>query len=79
MNWSRLLPHPIGYTKPRRGTIETLHDARTYMLALKGGRERRQHWQYATRLLMEAADGGGVEAAAAQIELALVIDGALAL
>ena len=56
-----------------------MHEARTYMLALKGGRERRQHWQHAAALLMAAADGGDVEAVASQIELALVMDGALAL
>ena len=79
MNWSRKLPRPIGYTKPKRGTMTTLRDAGAYMLALKGGRALRQHWQRAAALLMEAADGGDMEALAAQIALALIMDGALAL
>jgi hypothetical protein len=49
------------------------------MLALKGGRERRRYWQHAAALLMEAANGGDMEALASQIELALIKDGALAL
>jgi hypothetical protein len=63
--------------QPKRGTIITLHDTHIYMLALKGGRERREHWQRAAALLMEAADCGDLEAAARQIELALIMDGAL--
>jgi hypothetical protein len=60
--------------------IATLYEARAYLLAIKGGRERREYWQHAAALLMEAADGGdGLEALAAQIELALIMDGALAL
>jgi hypothetical protein len=35
LNWSRRLPRPIGYTKPKRGTIATLRDARAYMLAIR--------------------------------------------
>jgi hypothetical protein len=79
MNWRRRLPRPIGYTKPKRGTIVTLHDARAYMLAINSGRERREYWQRAASLLMESAEGGDPEAPASQIELALIIDGALAL
>ena len=45
----------------------------------QGGRERREHWQQAAWLLMEAAESGDLEGLAAQIELVLVIDGALAL
>jgi hypothetical protein len=78
MNWQRRL-HPIGYTKPQRGTMMTLRDARACTLAIKGGRERREHWQHAAWLLMEAAESGDLEGLAAQIELALVMDGALAL
>jgi hypothetical protein len=79
MDWSRRLPRSIGYTKPNRGTIVTLHDARAYMLAIKGGRERREYWQRVAALLMEAAKGGDLEALASQIERALIMDGALAL
>jgi hypothetical protein len=52
VNWSRRLPRAIGHTKPKRGTITTLHDARTYMLAIRDGLERREYWQSAAALLM---------------------------
>jgi hypothetical protein len=77
VNWSCRLPRRIGYTKPKRGTIVTLHDARAYMLAINSGRERREYWQRAASLLMEAEEGGDLEALASQIERALLMDGAL--
>jgi hypothetical protein len=77
VNWQRRLPRTIGYTKPTRGTIVTLH-AREYMLAIDGGREKREYWQRAAELLMAAADRGDLDALALQIEMALMMDGALA-
>ena len=47
------------------------------MLDLRGGREKREYWQHAVRALMEAADGGNVEQATRQLEMALMMDGAL--
>ncbi len=75
MPWSRKLAHPVRQAEPR--TLNTLTDARPYMLSLKHGRERREYWQHAAKLLLEAAEGGSVEVATKQIMLALLIDGTL--
>ena len=71
--------HPIGIAKPKPRTLNTLADARRYMLALKEGRERRDYWQSAAKLLLEAAEGGSAEGVTKQITLALLIDGTLSL
>jgi len=59
------------------GALKTLADAGRYVLAIDDGREERNHWQSAARKLMEAAEGGNVEAATIQIELALLKEGRL--
>jgi hypothetical protein len=58
------------------GTLRTVLDARTYMLALSQDREHRAQWQRACELLLAEAD---VEAFSRQIELALFYDAKLAL
>ena len=67
MSWSRKLAHPVGIAKPKPRTLNTLADARRYMLALKDGRERREYWQHTAKLLLEAAEGGSAEAVTKQI------------
>ena len=74
---SRRLAHPIGVAKPKPRTLNTLADARDYMLAIKGGRECREYWQHAAKLLIDASKGGSVEAVADQLIMALVLDGTL--
>jgi hypothetical protein len=50
------------------GTLRTVLDARTYMLALSKNRERRAQWQRAAELLLGEAD---VATLSKQVELAL--------
>ena len=47
------------------------------MLAIKDGRQERNHWQSAAQKLMAAAEGGSIEAATMQMELALLKEGRL--
>ena len=75
--WQRKLSRPVGHIKPKRGELITLADARSYILGLKGGRGGREYWQGTIKLLLEAADGGDIEQATRQLELALLMDGAL--
>jgi len=56
------------------GTLRTVLDARTYMLALSKDRERRAQWQRAAELLLAEAD---VADLSRQIELALFYDAKL--
>jgi hypothetical protein len=58
------------------GTLRTVLDARTYMLALSEDREHRSQWQRAAELLLAEAD---VAALSRQIELALFYDAKLVL
>jgi hypothetical protein len=58
------------------GTLRTVLDARTYMLALSKDREHRAQWQRAAELLLAEAD---VDALSRQIELALFYDAKLVL
>jgi hypothetical protein len=51
---SKKLTHPIP-TKDG-GTLRTVLDARTYMLALSEDRELRQQWQHTCELLLAEAD-----------------------
>ena len=76
MSWQKKLPRPVGHSKPKRGELVTLADARGYILDL-GDRGGREYWQGTIKLLMEAADGGDIEAATKQLEMALMLDGAL--
>jgi hypothetical protein len=48
------------------GTLRTVADARTYMLALSQDREHRAQWQRAAELLLSEAD---VAALSKQVEL----------
>ena len=77
MSWSHKLARPIGVAKPKPRTLNTLADARAYMLSIKDGRERREYWQHAAKLVLEAADGGSVEAVTRQLMTALLLDGTL--
>ena len=65
-------------TRPLRtkdgGTLRTVLDARTYMLALSKDRERRTQWQRAAELLLAEADVGALSNA---VELALFYDAKL--
>jgi hypothetical protein len=56
------------------GTLRTILDARTYMLALSKQRETRRQWQRAAELLLGEADGA---AFSKQVELALFYDAKL--
>jgi len=58
------------------GTLRTVEDDRSYMLALSKDRERSAKWQRASELLLAAADVG---AFSKQFELALYYDGRLIL
>ena len=66
---SRKLTRPLP-TKDG-GTLRTVLDARTYMLALSKDRERRTQWQRAAELLLAEADVGALSRA---VELALFYD-----
>jgi len=65
-------------TRPIRtkdgGTLRTVLDARTYMLALSKRRETRRQWQRAAELLLEQGD---VSDFSKQVELALFYDAKL--
>jgi hypothetical protein len=56
------------------GTLRTVLDTRTYMLALSKDRERRAQWQRAAELLLEQAN---VADLSKQVELALFYDAKL--
>ncbi len=71
---SQKLTHPIP-TKDG-GTLRTVLDARTYMLALSKDREHRVQWQRAAEMLLAEAD---VDAFSKQLELALYYDAKLVL
>jgi hypothetical protein len=58
------------------GTLRTVLDARTYMLALSKDREHRAQWQRACELLLAEAD---IDALSKQIERALFYDAKLVL
>jgi hypothetical protein len=72
----RCVPVPKGRPLPTKdgGTLRTVLDARTYMLALSKNRERRAQWQRAAELLLAEAD---VADLSRQIELALFYDAKL--
>jgi hypothetical protein len=76
VTWQKKLSRAVGHVKPKHDELQTLADARSYILSLQAGREKREYWQSAIMLLMQAADGGDVEQAAKQLELALIMDGA---
>jgi hypothetical protein len=76
-DFRRPLPEPIGTIKPIRMTIRSLKDAAAYMTEHLGPREHFPEWQSAADLVLAAANGGDVSAAAKQIRLALLLNAAL--
>ena len=73
------LPHRNVRAKTRSQSAAnsgTLADARAYAIKRNPGTTDRA-WQHAMKLMIEAADGGNLAAATKQLELALLIDGAL--
>jgi hypothetical protein len=72
--------HKLAYTLAIKDGREmvTLYDASYFILCLTDAVQRRQAWQRATELLIEAADyNGSIEAATEQLRLALFLDGPL--
>lgn len=60
-DWKKKFWKPI---KPKDGKpLETLADARAYMIALPGGITHRNEWQYAAAALIDAAKGGSAHKA----------------
>ena len=75
MNWQHQLAHPI---RDRRGkTLNTLYDARAYVLKLGDGIAARQHWRRAVELMLVAAEDGDTHAHTQQLKLAMLINGLL--
>jgi type VI protein secretion system component VasF len=71
-DWQRQLSRPL---RTRGGeSVETLSDARAYILALPEARQHRNTWIQAAELLLAAAAGGDVRTATDQFELALFLD-----
>jgi hypothetical protein len=56
VSWNRALARPVPYTKPKRGELHTLADARAYPIKRDPGTTDRA-WQHAMKLMMAAADG----------------------
>jgi hypothetical protein len=73
--WDRPLARVVNVTCGWE--LRTLRDAAAYMLALEEREQREVRWQSAVDKLMEAADGGDIEAVTAQIEFALMMGGKL--
>jgi hypothetical protein len=76
-NWRRPLPQAILYAKPNPGRLSTLDNARRYIRALPVTVARRPEWKSAAKQLRAAARNGRCEAASRQLELALILYGAL--
>jgi hypothetical protein len=73
--WQRTLTRPV--TDRHTGKVmRTLDDARAFMIKLED-EGLRVHWQSAARKLLDAAEGGSVEACTRQIELAMLLSGRL--
>lgn len=73
MNWTRKLKPPV---ETRSGeTLRTLEDARAYVLSLPRKVQDRTEWQHVAKLMMEAAEGGSLEAVTRQVVLALLLSG----
>ena len=47
------------------------------MLSIKGGRKRREYWQHAAKLLIDASNGGSIARVTNQLMMALMFDGTL--
>jgi hypothetical protein len=57
MAWSDKFSHPI---KWGASTMQTLHDARDYILKLPESKQSHPAWQAAVEALLQAAEHGGV-------------------
>lgn len=56
--------------------LDTLHEARAYIIGLPESHQLRNAWQKAAELLMAAAENrDGIPAVSKQIELALFVEG----
>jgi hypothetical protein len=76
-NWTHKLTEPIEDTEGK--VLNTLADARAYLLAQPNWRQNRTNWQHLGGLLLEAAKSGDTAAATEQIETALFVDARLKL
>ena len=74
-NWSRKLSETVGTKGGKK--VTKLSDARAFILALPAAVQRRNQWQHAAKLTIEAAADADVEAATDQLKLALLLDGKL--
>ena len=72
--WSAPLSRPLILRDGK--TLQTLADARAFVLALPAAYQERNAWQSAAELLMAAAEhGGSVEAATDQVAAAAFMQG----
>lgn len=71
MSWSARFKHPIAV--PSRQPIETLDDARSYVLALGDQVRGTRTWEIALENLLRAAEEGGGYVELARIMLAQAI------
>jgi hypothetical protein len=62
------------WTRFHCAVLRTIGDARAYMVALPKNREKRTHWQHASRLLLQEA---GAPVLTRQVHVALFMDGKL--
>ena len=72
------LTRVIEPTRGPRAELATLQDAARFIGQMKPWRQARPYWDFAADLLLEAAatsDEGDIEAATAQIERALRVEG----
>jgi hypothetical protein len=76
-DWRRKLSAPLQVL--RGPTLRTLADARAWILELPADVQEYTAWQAAARKMLDAADGGDIDAATKQIELALFTGGRLKL
>jgi hypothetical protein len=58
MSWSRRFDAPIAL--PGGGEVETLREAGEYIAGLPKREHDQEHWQTAMRVLLEAAEQGGI-------------------
>ena len=74
LNWAAKLAHVV---RTRDGkSLRTRGDARAYLIGLPEHEQLHSAWQHLCRLLL---DWAAAEAVTAQLELALLLSGALAL
>jgi hypothetical protein len=73
--WNRNLTEPLR-TKDGR-TLVTLSAAGAYVVELPLAHQERATWQQAARLMLEAAEGGDIEAATEQLKRVLFMNARL--